>query len=309
MANKIKIVTERERFYSVKDEALEVFANFEILEMDKIKKTVLLRLETKRECTNDELTDLITKIFKTFVKTGDFYKVNILSKETSSISPFLRLGFNLEGILYDNIYEGQKSFDEYIFGADSTNFKSLDKVYKPIEIKGDRITLKLALASDAKEFLNYYITNREMLDKVEPSKDKQFYTEIYQEEDLKYRYSQYLKGNAIFFGIYLEDRLIGKMRLSNIVYGSLKSCSIGYALHKDYLNKSLMTEAVKVAVNYCFKDLGLHRVEATTLKENVASQKVLDKAGFKYAGCIKQYQYINGKWEDSYLFSISKNQK
>ena len=51
-------------------------------------------------------------------------------------------------------------------------------------------------------------------------------------------------------------------------------------------------------------ELGLHRIEASTLLHNVASQRVLQKAGFQQIGMAPRYLQIAGKWQDHNLYQV-----
>jgi ribosomal-protein-alanine N-acetyltransferase len=51
-----------------------------------------------------------------------------------------------------------------------------------------------------------------------------------------------------------------------------------------------------------FGELDLHRAEAATLVENVASQRVLEKAGFERIGLAPRYLRVNDVWRDFFLF-------
>ncbi len=60
------------------------------------------------------------------------------------------------------------------------------------------------------------------------------------------------------------------------------SVELGYAIHEDFRNRGLMTEAVSALVDWAFRQDGCDRVTAETLRENIASQRVLQKAGLVY---------------------------
>jgi ribosomal-protein-alanine N-acetyltransferase len=55
---------------------------------------------------------------------------------------------------------------------------------------------------------------------------------------------------------------------------------------------------------FAFVTLGLHRLEAACLPHNQASQRVLQKAGFKREGMARRYLKINGVWQDHDLFAL-----
>ena len=62
------------------------------------------------------------------------------------------------------------------------------------------------------------------------------------------------------------------------------------------------TGAVGEIVAYAFEDLDLHRVEASTLVDNIASQRVLEKNDFERIGLARGFLRIAGDWRDFYLF-------
>ena len=69
-----------------------------------------------------------------------------------------------------------------------------------------------------------------------------------------------------------------------------------------------MTEAINFAVDYAFKELKLHRIEAGVMPHNKGSIKVLEKAGFHKEGIAKENVRINGRWEDHQTLAIVKNE-
>ena len=48
--------------------------------------------------------------------------------------------------------------------------------------------------------------------------------------------------------------------------------------------------------------LGLHRLEAGTMVENVASQRVLEARGFEKFGLAPGLLFLNGAWRDHVLY-------
>ena len=49
-------------------------------------------------------------------------------------------------------------------------------------------------------------------------------------------------------------------------------------------------------------ELGLHRLEAGTMVENVASQRVLEACGYERFGLAPKLLFLNGAWRDHLLF-------
>jgi RimJ/RimL family protein N-acetyltransferase len=84
--------------------------------------------------------------------------------------------------------------------------------------------------------------------------------------------------------------------------------TLGYVLAPKERNKGYCTEAVKLMVDYLFLSKDLVRIQAKTRQENKASQKVLEKAGFKREGTVRQSMFIRGEWRDLFLYSILREE-
>lgn len=83
---------------------------------------------------------------------------------------------------------------------------------------------------------------------------------------------------------------------------------IGYALIPSGRGKGYATEAVKIIVDYLFLSKEIVRVQAVTDTDNSASQKVLQKAGFRKEGTIRKSAFIRGEWRDGCIYSILREE-
>lgn len=87
--------------------------------------------------------------------------------------------------------------------------------------------------------------------------------------------------------------------------GNERRASVGYRLAYDYWGKGIATAAVRMAVGEAFgmwKEL--ERVEAMADTENVGSQRVLEKAGFRREGVLGRYLVLKGEVRDMVMFSV-----
>jgi RimJ/RimL family protein N-acetyltransferase len=87
-----------------------------------------------------------------------------------------------------------------------------------------------------------------------------------------------------------------------------KLMEIGYVLIPSERGKGYCTEAVKIMVDYLFLSKDIVRIQAHTDVRNVASQKVLEKVGFKKEGTVRKFSFIRGEWRDGYLYSILREE-
>jgi len=83
-----------------------------------------------------------------------------------------------------------------------------------------------------------------------------------------------------------------------------KQLEIGYSLVPNERGKGHGTEAVQIMVDYLFLSRDATRIQAQTDQRNVASQKVLEKVGFKKEGILRRNFFIRGEWTDDYIYSI-----
>ncbi len=100
-----------------------------------------------------------------------------------------------------------------------------------------------------------------------------------------------------------SNKFIGLFGI-NIGKEKYKNAEIWYKIHKDYWNKGYTTEAVRNILNYGFNVLNLHRIEAGCAVENIASIRVLEKAGMTREGMKRKNLPIRGDWKDNYFYGI-----
>lgn len=62
--------------------------------------------------------------------------------------------------------------------------------------------------------------------------------------------------------------------------------------------------SVALAVDHCFRSLGVHRIEICIRPENAPSLRVVEKLGFRYEGLRRRYIHINGDWRDHFCFAL-----
>ncbi len=79
---------------------------------------------------------------------------------------------------------------------------------------------------------------------------------------------------------------------------------IGYELHIDRWHRGYATEAARAVVAYGFEALGLHRVSSWCIAENAASAQVLERAGLRLEGRLRDNEQFRGRWWDTLLFGV-----
>jgi [ribosomal protein S5]-alanine N-acetyltransferase len=78
---------------------------------------------------------------------------------------------------------------------------------------------------------------------------------------------------------------------------------LGYEVAREQWGKGIATEAVRAVLGYGFGTMGLNRIAAYCWDGNVASQRVMEKAGMRYEGTLRQVRYSKGAYHDMRLHS------
>jgi RimJ/RimL family protein N-acetyltransferase len=77
---------------------------------------------------------------------------------------------------------------------------------------------------------------------------------------------------------------------------------------KDYWGKGYGTEAARLAINYGFHELNLHRISSSAFAFNERSIEFHRKVGFREEGRLRQADFKNGQYHDRVIFGILREE-
>lgn len=100
-----------------------------------------------------------------------------------------------------------------------------------------------------------------------------------------------------------EGEIVGGLTLSNIRREPADAGTLGYWTGRKFGRQGYMREALSALTEYAFTQLGLSRLEAACLPDNVASRGLLERCGFKYEGVAQAYLQIDGRWRNHVLYA------
>lgn len=100
-----------------------------------------------------------------------------------------------------------------------------------------------------------------------------------------------------------ENRVIGGCGL-RVINPTLRIGDLGYGFNRVYWGKGYATETVKALVAFGFSKLKLHRLWATCDAQNKASARVLEKAGLRFEGLMRENILQRGKWRNTRLYAM-----
>lgn len=130
-------------------------------------------------------------------------------------------------------------------------------------------------------------------------------TSIDEAKELIGKFVEGLSNNdAITWGLTLKgnNTVIGTVGLWRMQKEHHRA-EIGYMLHPEYWNKGIISEAIEAVLNYAFRELNFHSIEAQLTPENTGSVRILEKAGFKKEGHFKENYFYNGVFSDTAVYS------
>ncbi|MBU0581821.1 MAG: GNAT family N-acetyltransferase [Alphaproteobacteria bacterium] len=174
------------------------------------------------------------------------------------------------------------------------------------ELRGERVSLRMPVRGDYREWADLRGASRQFLEPWEPRWAADELGQAAWRHRL-YRYRKdFADGTAIAFFIFdtQTGHLLGGITLGNIRRGVAQSGHIGYWLGEKNAGKGLMVDALGLLSRHAFETIRLHRVEAACIPGNTRSVRVLEKAGFTREGLLRSYLKINGTWQDHYLYGL-----
>ncbi len=102
----------------------------------------------------------------------------------------------------------------------------------------------------------------------------------------------------------LDGDLIGAAHLK-FTDAEHRQGELGYVLAKDSWGFGYATEVARSLIAFGIDELGLEWITATCHPENRASARVLEKAGMRFEGTLRDHLQVRGAWRDSQLYIIA----
>lgn len=173
-----------------------------------------------------------------------------------------------------------------------------------LRLDGPRVFLRPIRGKDWRQWSRLRAASRDFLEPWEPTWASDALTRGAYRRQMKAHLHDARQGAGYALHLFRhEDQaLLGSIRISNIRRGVAQMATVGYWIGQTFAQQGYMTEGLRLALQFCFADLGLHRVEAACIPDNEASRRLLLKCGFQQEGMARDYLRINGEWRDHLLF-------
>ncbi|MEE9441736.1 MAG: GNAT family N-acetyltransferase [candidate division Zixibacteria bacterium] len=170
-----------------------------------------------------------------------------------------------------------------------------------LPITSDRIILRRYTHEDAQdifEFVSQPSVAKVTSDNIEATEDG-----IKKYIDLQNSYQPFEKEKV--FDLAIERKEDGKvMGLLTLICRDQKQGAIGWALGTEYRGQGYATEGAKALMNYGFRSLDLHRIQADTSSGNSASWKIMESLGMRREAQLREAVYEESEWWDKYIYAL-----
>ena len=113
-------------------------------------------------------------------------------------------------------------------------------------------------------------------------------------------------GTQYAFAITYDGKVIGSIGVFRKENVHRLTGELGYFIAEPYWGKGITTEAIRQMCDYIFENTDIIRIFATPFASNVASCRVLEKAGFQFEGTLRQNAINNGSVVDMKMYAIIK---
>lgn len=108
------------------------------------------------------------------------------------------------------------------------------------------------------------------------------------------------------FAIEVDGKAVGGIGIHQQTDVMRKNAELGYWLGQNYWGKGIITRAVQQMVDFGFKTFDITRIYARPYHTNIASQRVLEKAGFILEAKFEKTIFKDGEFLDELVYAIRK---
>jgi len=109
------------------------------------------------------------------------------------------------------------------------------------------------------------------------------------------------RGTDLTWGIALEGRVVGCIGLGGITWQfrawRIDRAELGYWLGRPHWGQGLMSEAALAATQWGFETLGLHKITIGCVEGNLASQRIIEKLGYRFLAVHEEDFWRDGRWQ------------
>ncbi len=122
------------------------------------------------------------------------------------------------------------------------------------------------------------------------------------------KHRRFRSERVIFWYAVVErktGRLVGQVLFALVERYNVQSARISYFIFNNYWKHGFGREVVDAALEFAFRKLKLHRLEAEILPGNRASIALAKRVGMQPEGLRRKAVFVRGRWRDHLIWAIT----
>lgn len=124
----------------------------------------------------------------------------------------------------------------------------------------------------------------------------------------KERIAKWCANDKDDIGFAIETRADPPVLVGNLALWGARAkdrcATLGIALGREHVGRGYGTDAMRVIVDYGFREMGLHRIQLGVAPFNPAGVRAYEKAGFVEEGRHRESVWHDGRWYDEVMMSV-----
>lgn len=167
----------------------------------------------------------------------------------------------------------------------------------------DNIEIKLLANDDIEKLFEFENENRSYFESIGLARGAAYYDRASFEQIIYDLIAEQEQGiHYMYLVMNSQGDIVGRVNFTEVTPFPFQKAELGYRIGKNHQGKGYATVAVRSALKKASTLHNLHRIEAGTSPQNIASQIVLVKNGFQFVGKYNQYILQGDNWVDSLIF-------
>lgn len=101
-----------------------------------------------------------------------------------------------------------------------------------------------------------------------------------------------------------KNKVIGNIGIDISEKSDNQHGTINWMLGNDYQGLGFASEAARSLLTFGFDKLDLHRISASTSRDNIRSWLLMERIGMRREAHFKRNEFVNGEWQDTFIYAI-----